>query len=341
MTCDMGPGRPRIAAVIVTCDRPAELQRLLERIDAQSPCIADVIVVDNGQCERSAAICVAFGVHHLHSAINLGGAGGFALGILAALARGADFLWLWDDDGWPEADDCIGQQLAFQRASGAAIVSPLVIDADDPTRCAFAFRIRGRRIIDRAAMETHAVVRGMAHLFNGALMPAGTIHRFGLPDVRLFIRGDEVDFMLRVLRGGAAVATLTAAVARHPSGLREARPLFGGIFHACVPPDPLRREVMFRNRAHLARLHGRWRLLIADVVRYGLFFIARRRPDLRGFRHWLAATWDGLRGRLGRPGALPQARPLFPAAESDTAPLPLSIPGTAGSFAARGYSRHA
>ena len=33
---------------------------------------------------------------------NTGGAGGFALGVADALGRGADLLWLLDDDGVPE-----------------------------------------------------------------------------------------------------------------------------------------------------------------------------------------------------------------------------------------------
>ncbi|KAN90292.1 UDP-galactofuranosyl transferase GlfT1, partial [Mycobacterium tuberculosis variant bovis Bz 31150] len=36
---------------------------------------------------------------YLGSRRNLGGAGGFALGMLHALAQGADWVWLADDDG--------------------------------------------------------------------------------------------------------------------------------------------------------------------------------------------------------------------------------------------------
>ena len=38
---------------------------------------------------------------YLGSRCNLGGAGGFALGMLHALAMGADWVWLADDDGRP------------------------------------------------------------------------------------------------------------------------------------------------------------------------------------------------------------------------------------------------
>lgn len=107
--------------------------------------------------------------------------------------------------------------------------------------------------------------------------------------------------MLRVRRGGGLVATLTSAVARHPSGRKEAKPILGGRFHAVYPPDSMRRETMFRNRGYIFSRHGRPAMLLADVVRYGLFFLARPRPDWLGYRAWLRATWNGVCGRLGRP----------------------------------------
>lgn len=43
------------------------------------------------------------------------------------------------------------------------------------------------------------------HLFNGLLIRAQAIFRIGLPDLRLFIRGDEIDFLHlgRAARAGA------------------------------------------------------------------------------------------------------------------------------------------
>ncbi len=308
------PPRPRVAVVIVTRNRPQELRRLLLQLEQQSPPPSDVIVVDNGDCPLTARLCIDAAVLHLRSEANLGGAGGFALGSLMALARGAEWLWLWDDDGWPREGDCLARLLDRQRAGGAAIVSPLVLDAENAALCAFPFRLGGRRLLARTDVQRRAVIPGQVHLFNGALMPAATFHRFGMPDTRLFIRGDEVDFMLRVMRGGGRVETLTSATACHPSGMREAKPVLGGLLLAAVPPDELRRGMMFRNRAHVARLHRRWAMLGIDVLRYGTYFLARRQPDWAGFRHWLSSTGRGLRGELGAPAAMPPAATLQPAA---------------------------
>lgn len=300
------PVQIRIVAAIVACNRPRDVERLLGRLLLQTQPVDAVVVVDNGTDAETPEICARHGAQHHRSEANLGGAGGFALAILLALAQGADQVWLWDDDGWPEAEDCLARLLAFQQATGAAIAAPLVLDAEDPRRCAFAFRFAGRSTCDRAEVTVKPVIEGHAHLFNGALIPAETFHRHGLPDLRFFIRGDEVEFMLRVQRAGGRVATLTAATARHPSGRREAYPILGGRLHAVYPPDELRRATMYRNRGYIFARYGLPHLLAADVLRYAIFFLGRRQPEWAGYQAWLSATWQGLRGKLGRP---PQSMP--------------------------------
>ena len=57
---------------------------------------------------------------YLPSRRNLGGAGGFALGILHALALGADWVWLADDDGHPQ-DSQVLATLHALRALGVRI----------------------------------------------------------------------------------------------------------------------------------------------------------------------------------------------------------------------------
>ena len=276
-----------IWAVVVACNRPAELERLLAAIAAQSVAVDRVLVIDNGTNPLVAQVAAARSAQYHRSLRNMGGAGGFALGMLLALAGGARTLWLWDDDGWPEGEDCL------ERLLGCS--------ADAPGRAAFGYRLNGRTTFSRAALQQRPLLHGMAHLFNGTVVPATTADRFGIPDIRLFIRGDEVDFLYRVLAGGGIVATVTAAVARHPSAEAETHSLLGGRIFAVHPADPMRRAMLFRNRGYLFRRHRRWGFLALDHVRYTLFFIVRRRPDLAGFRAWLRQTWRGVGEKLGPP----------------------------------------
>jgi rhamnopyranosyl-N-acetylglucosaminyl-diphospho-decaprenol beta-1,3/1,4-galactofuranosyltransferase len=49
---------------------------------------------------------------------NLGGAGGFALGMLHALALGADWVWCADDDGRPADETVLATLLDVRRRHG-------------------------------------------------------------------------------------------------------------------------------------------------------------------------------------------------------------------------------
>jgi hypothetical protein len=59
--------------------------------------------------------------------------------------------------------------------------------------------------------------------------------------------------------------------------------------------------LLFRNRGYLMRRHRRWGFFALDVLRYGAFFLLRRRPDLSGYLDWMRLTWRGAAERLGAP----------------------------------------
>src|SRR3954466_10412081 len=87
-------------AVVVTRHRRELLADSLKMIGAQTRPPDHLVVVDNGPDDPGAAIVESCPVPstYLASHRNLGGAGGFALGMLHALAMGAEWVWLADDD---------------------------------------------------------------------------------------------------------------------------------------------------------------------------------------------------------------------------------------------------
>lgn len=294
------PDGIRIWVVVVAYQRDEELSRLLSKLATQSMEISGTIVVDNANLSSTANLTAIHGAHYIGSERNLGGAGGFSLGIMTALAHGADYVWLWDDDGFPEDEFCLEALYFAARQYKADLASPLVVSDTNPKRTAFAFRFAGKRVILRDVVQQFRVVHSFAHLFNGALLRADCFERYGLPDYRYFIRGDEVDFMMRLVGAGATILTYTQAIARHPSGEGEVKKIPGLPFGVVVPQCEMRAAITFRNRARNFYHHRKWLLAISDYARYGLYFLARKRPDFIGFGRWLSATLQGYRGQVGR-----------------------------------------
>ena len=54
-------------------------------------------------------------VDYVRSEANLGGAGGFSLAILKAVASGADWIWMMDDDAEPADPECLATLLRERR----------------------------------------------------------------------------------------------------------------------------------------------------------------------------------------------------------------------------------
>jgi rhamnopyranosyl-N-acetylglucosaminyl-diphospho-decaprenol beta-1,3/1,4-galactofuranosyltransferase len=302
VTPPAGPvGAERIVAVVVTRHRRELLAQSLAALAGQSRAVDHVVVVDNGPDESAEEVVRASGlpVTYLSSARNLGGAGGFALGMLHALALGADWVWCADDDGRPADDAVLATLLDTARRYGLAEVSPMVTDVADPDRLAFPLR-RGlrwrRRRSDFAGME---VLPRYASLFNGALFRADALDVVGVPDYRLFFRGDETEIHRRLLRAGLPFGTCVAAAYLHPEGTTEFQPILGGRLSAQYPSNDVKRFFTYRNRGYLMAQPGmRW-LLPLEFVRFGWFFLVARR-DPAGWREWLRLTRAGRRERFTR-----------------------------------------
>lgn len=282
--------------VVVTHHRPQSLRECLRAVAGQSRRPDHVVVVDNGPDQAVRGALEECGLPHtyLPSRTNLGGAGGFALGILTARALGADWVWLADDDGRPGGDRTLATLLRCAEDKALDAVAPLVLDLDDPDRLSFPLRRGMTWARTRSDLGTLRFVPGVAQLFNGTLLSARALDAVGVPDPRLFLRGDEVEVHRRMVRSGLRFGTCTLASYRHPSGTRDYRPILGGRVPVYVPAERGRTAIAHRNQGYLTSQPGlRWRRW-PDEARYAWYYLAQQR-DLAGWRGWLEHSARGRR----------------------------------------------
>jgi rhamnopyranosyl-N-acetylglucosaminyl-diphospho-decaprenol beta-1,3/1,4-galactofuranosyltransferase len=290
-----------VVAVVVTKDRLDTLAGSLEALCRQTRRVDRVVVVDNGNDPKVAELVDGLDLPstYLPSRRNLGGAGGFALGMLHALALGADWVWCADDDGRPADDDVLATLLRTAVDDSLDEVSPMVIDIDHPDRLAFPLRrgLRWRR--SRSDFASVRLLRDYASLFNGALFRAEALDTIGVPDYRLFFRGDETEMHRRLLRSGLRFGTATRAAYLHPNGSDEFKPMLGEALSAQYPDDPVKRYYTYRNRGYLMAQPGmRW-LLPLEWFRFSWYFLVSRH-DVPGWREWRALTRAGREERFTR-----------------------------------------
>ncbi|MGW0174445.1 galactofuranosyltransferase GlfT1 [Rhodococcus sp. NPDC003322] len=291
-----------IVGVVVTHRRRELLAESLAVLAAQSRPLDHLVVVDNADEDavRELVESTPIPTTYLGSKHNLGGAGGFALGMLYALSLGADRVWLADDDGRPDGPDVLATLLDCATRHGLAEVSPVVCDIDDPDRLAFPLRrgVEWRR--RRSELGDEEFLPGIASLFNGALFTAAAIDAVGVPDLRLFVRGDEVEVHRRLVRSGLPFGTCLRTAYVHPNGADEFKPILGGRMHTQYPDNETKRFFTYRNRGYVMSQPGMRKLLPQEYARFGWYFLVQQR-DVRGFREWMRLRGLGRRERFERP----------------------------------------
>ena len=151
--------RRRITAVVVTFNRVALLQRLVKAL-GEVPELAEIVVVDNASTDGTAEWLAAADRTPVGPEVvartldrNRGGAGGFHEGLRLAVERGADLVWLMDDDGLPDPD-CLATLL--DRAGDYDFWGPVVVDEDDPDRLVFPIRLPGRTAVVHRMADVRA-----------------------------------------------------------------------------------------------------------------------------------------------------------------------------------------
>lgn len=306
----------RIVTVVVTRDRPQLLQQVLAALQSQQRPPDHVLVVDNGSGPETGAVLARCpGLEVLRPGGNLGGAGGFALGMRHALAGGCDWIWLLDDDAVPRPDTLERLTEALAQAGSVAApgaVAPAVFEFG---ALALAHRRRYALLsgIERAVAPAdycRAAVAVDTASFVGLLVSARAAAACGLPDAALFLSYDDTEYCLRLGRAGWPLWLAPGSVVDHlraPAGRMRAGPISA------------RHYYNLRNRIVVARRHARLPLLagsVATLTGLGLWLGCRGRFRKGAWRIVRRALADGWAGRLGPCPAFLEGRP------AEAAPLP-------------------
>jgi len=295
----------KILGATVTYNRMALLERCIEHLRGQSRPPDAILVVNNSSPDGTVAMLERLGVDYVTQP-NIGSAGGWRRCVTEAVERGYDAVWLMDDDGYPARDALA--LLEGRMGEGVCCVSSVVLCEDDRNRFVFPFpaldrqgmprlfsRKRKYRHLDELKKASGGEPYPFAHLFNGALIGTDTIRRLGNVDSDFFLMGDEVDFLLRMMRDGRVLTHLDAHHLHPDVG---GRPLDKAKFYYYV------KNSIILNRRYLNKPALRSLLALAaalgrtarrNSVGEALSYVAGNRAPIL----WKAVA-RGLRGKPGK-----------------------------------------
>jgi GT2 family glycosyltransferase len=216
---------PHVGVVVLNYNGLADTLRCLESLEPAVAPNVTVVLVDNASDENPipAAAGRFPGVVTIRNGANLGYAGGNNRGIAQALAQGAKYVLVLNNDTVVSPDIVTQLVAAFEQNPTLGIVGPVINDMDDPDRVMTdGTRFNAgpstdffTRLPVSVGARTPALVP--VDIVNGCCMmiSAAVLREVGLFDERLFIVHEESDLCLRAKARGFRCAILGKTLVWH------------------------------------------------------------------------------------------------------------------------------
>lgn len=296
----------RVAAVLTVFNQIEGARKCVESLLSQSAPLAHIAVVFNGTAKNE-SLADAFEkqfpqqttVEVIRSPENIGNAGGVKLAMRAALDRGADWIWLVEDDALPHRDAL--ERLLAAGMKTDCVYGSLIVDPkwNDMAFSYGAMEAGGsQRIISTKAELPDANVFQVRGIWLGALIPRQIIETVGEVDADLFIRGEDEEYPARIRHAGFRFFCVKDSIIEHP-GMRHAHfSIAGRNFFYESGVAPWKAYFLIRNHVYVRRKYGGILRAIATIPLS--IFCAWRFDDHKLKRSLLYARagWHGFTGRL-------------------------------------------
>ncbi|THF71490.1 glycosyltransferase [Deinococcus sp. Arct2-2] len=289
------PSASGTAAIVVTYNRKALLNRCLTLLLGQTAAVNHIYVIDNASTDGTAEIIPNDPrITHVRLQRNLGGAYGFSYGVEQALRGNYQHLWLMDDDCLPEAE-ALAELLTHTAESEALCSAVLARDG--------RYDLHQRRSFDEVRLseidlpkEAYAKPGTPVDLFTfvSVLISTDAVRRAGLPVNNFFFMYDDSEYALRLRDMGVTTRLVPSSRVWH----------YGSLTYPPVRTayNPLKHYYNTRNQLLVYRQYGTsapWFLVRLLVKTGGAFIRLAQHRELNRRSAGLAARalLDAVRGR--------------------------------------------
>ena len=190
----------KTAAVIVTFNRCDMLRRCIDAVLNQSA-DCQLFIIDNNSSDGTGEYVASLNngrIFYHNPGENIGGAGGFNLGLKLAMEQNCTHFWMMDDDCLPRPD-ALAQLLEADRLLdgkyGFLVSKVLWTDGSD---C----KMNVPKFVKKTSVSPELLRSGLEPVkqatFVSFFLSADTIRCFGLPQKEFFIWGDDIEYSRRV-----------------------------------------------------------------------------------------------------------------------------------------------
>ena len=295
----------RICAVVVTYNRKVLLEECLTALLGQTRPLDEIIVIDNASTDGTEDIIkTGFAdITYVKLAENIGGAGGFHVGMKLAFEKGYDWIWVMDDDAIPMVD-------ALEKLTNCPMMledrvyalASTVLNRDGSISLVHRRQFEAKKLEERAIsadkyeqdyfqMDTSSFV--------GFLIGRKAIEEVGFPLKDLFIYFDDTEYSLRIRKRGI-MFTVPASKVVHGEGVDYSTKSI-----TKKPPLEWSKYYLIRNNIYTYMEHGRpglafYMKLLMRTLKGIVGALLFRRSKIKSVKLILRGTLDGLQGKVGK-----------------------------------------
>lgn len=179
-----------VCAVIVTYQRLALLKKCIDALRKQE-CPCDLFVVDNHSSDGTQEYLVSQDIDHICLDENIGGAGGFNIGIRSAVEKGYEYIWIMDDDCIVHKDSLKKLLEAKEKVKRFGFLASRVLWKDGS--------LHAMNKIEPKKKEAYKHIYPIDQAtFVSLLFSRETVLKCGLPIKDFFIWGDDIEYTRRI-----------------------------------------------------------------------------------------------------------------------------------------------
>lgn len=275
----MNISHKNLAIVIVTYNRLELLHQCLDKLNDQTYPLDTVIVINSASTDGITAQYLdgyegPLPLKVIHNDINTGGAGGFYTGMRFAHQQGYEWIFIMDDDVFPDPN-CLETLMSVAHPCMIAVREykdgKLVERAALKYNLSNPFYLNPKRmsVSDKYKIRSDMppVVEVANVAFEGFMIKREVIDAIGYPEPKYFIFYDDVDYALRAREEGHSIMAV-----------RDAKLVRQLPFDQSGAIDSWKAFYMFRNLFHIHFKFGEncfvrkkpYLLAIGAIVFYGI-----------------------------------------------------------------------
>ncbi len=194
----------RAVAAVATYNRREVLRRCIRSLLAQTRALDEIVVVDNASTDGTVEMLVSEfpDIRVVQMPDNTGAAGAFAAGLREGVARGGDWIWMFNDD-----DSARPEALEVMLETAAALPLRAGIVACGRSNATgeqypLGARWNHRHVPIPRTGPTAPPLPIDVVTFSGTLVRSALVDDVGVPNTAFFMMIEDLEYCLRARRAG-------------------------------------------------------------------------------------------------------------------------------------------